>query len=342
MGKAGLLVAWLVASACGRIGFDSLGIGDANGDGTGNTVDASPTLSCAGLESTCGPAGNSPCCGSPIVPGGTFYRSYDVATDGMYTDMTNPATVSDFRLDAYLVTVGRFRQFVDAGMGTQANPPTTGAGARMLNGIANQGGWDPTFNTNLVADTAGLVAAVKCDATVQTWTDTAGGVNEALPMNCITWFEAFAFCAWDRGFMPTEAEWNYASTGGNEQRAYPWSSPPAFLGIDCSYADYDAGPACVNSPTGGVNRVGSESPKGDGKWGQSDLAGNLWEWTLDWYVSSYTKPCTDCANLTPATNRGLRGGYFGLDATSQRAALRNYDQPDSRDGSIGVRCARTP
>jgi len=49
-----------------------------------------------------------------------------------YTDMSYPATVADFYLDKYEITVGRFRQFVNAGMGTQASPPASGAGAHSL------------------------------------------------------------------------------------------------------------------------------------------------------------------------------------------------------------------
>ena len=43
------------------------------------------------------------------MPGGTFYRSYDLAGDFYSGNMGFPATVSDFRLDTYEVTVGRFR-----------------------------------------------------------------------------------------------------------------------------------------------------------------------------------------------------------------------------------------
>ncbi|MCX5742579.1 MAG: SUMF1/EgtB/PvdO family nonheme iron enzyme [Proteobacteria bacterium] len=249
------------------------------------------------------------------------------------------STPSTLRLDKYEVTVGRFRQFVAAGMGTQSSPPSSGAGAHP-NIVAS--GWDASWNGSLTANEAALVAAVKCAANYQTWTDTAGA-NESLPMNCITWFEAMAFCAWDGGFMPTEAEWNYASAGGNEQRAHPWSSPPAFLGIDCSYANYNPGTHCVNPPTGAVNRVGSESPKGDGKWGQSDLAGNVFEWTLDWYANPYPQnPCPDCANLTPAAARVVRGGYYADADTALRVGYRSLAGATSRDNHTGLRCARTP
>lgn len=347
---SGCLVGLLVASACGSIDG---GLGDASGDGRvrdgmlsdgmlgdGMLGDGPSMLSCTGLASICGPTGTSPCCGSPLVPGGTFYRSFDYGTDNWFATMTNPATVSDFRLDAYEVTVGRFRQFVNAGAGTQANPPATGAGARMLNGAANQGGWDATWTGNLTANTAALVDAVKCHD-YYTWTDTPDA-NEALPMNCLTWFEAFAFCAWDGGFLPSVAERGYAAAGGKEQRAYPWSSPASSLTIDCSYANYYTGTAfCVNPPTGAVNRVGSESPKGDGKWGQSDLGGNVMEWTLDGYAA-YVNPCVDCADLTTLGNRVMRGGSFGTYAPPLRGPLYLGVVSEHRDVDFGVRCARKP
>jgi formylglycine-generating enzyme required for sulfatase activity len=276
-----------------------------------------------------------------LVPGGTYYRSWDVGSDNAFPDMTSPATVSSFRLDTYEVTVGRFRQFVDGGSGTQQAPPQIGTGARALNGMADQAGWDASWNTFLGANTAALIAGVKCDANAQSWTDTPGA-NEELPMNCLTWFEAFAFCAWDGGFLPTEAEWNYAATGGSEQRAYPWSSPPGDLTADCSYANFYAGAFCVNPPNGAVNRVGSESPKGDGKWGQADLAGNVFEWTLDWYASPYADPCTDCADLTSMSSRVHRGGGFGRTGMNIRAADRSHVAPNVRYGDVGVRCATPP
>lgn len=81
------------------------GTGGAAGAG-GRTVTpaGTPGPSCAGLAPTCGPSGNESCCTSLLVPGGTFYRSYDGVT---YTDKSYPATVSDFALDKYEIKIGR-------------------------------------------------------------------------------------------------------------------------------------------------------------------------------------------------------------------------------------------
>jgi sulfatase modifying factor 1 len=308
------------------------------------TIDAAPPpqfLSCAALPATCGASGSDSCCNSLAVPSGSYDRSYDLAGDGNSGNTMYPATVSGFRLDKYEVTVGRFRSFVTAGMGTQASPPVPGVGAHAK--IAGSG-WDPAWNASLATNTAALVAAVKCNSTYQTWTDTPAA-NEHRPMNCITWYEAMAFCAWDGGYLPTEAEWNYAATGGDQQRAYPWSSPASSLTLDGSHASYDDGTNCVGDGAAGcavtdLVAVGSKSA-GDGRWGQSDLAGNVFEWALDWYVN-YANPCTDCANITAASSRVIRGGGFNDDATALRAGLRFNDTPADRNDNIGVRCARTP
>ena len=82
--------------------------------------------SCTALSATCGAEGNDDCCKSLPVPGGTFDRNYDGVD---YLDRSYPATVSDFSLDKYEITVGRLRVFVNAGMGTQASPPGDGTGA---------------------------------------------------------------------------------------------------------------------------------------------------------------------------------------------------------------------
>jgi formylglycine-generating enzyme len=340
---------WIVvlAAACGRLDFDAVSsssqTGDAGLDGTRTPL----APSCTALAAACGPNGVSACCESPLVPGGTFLRGYDVAADALYIDMTAPATVSTFRLDKYEVTVGRFRAFVAAGMGTRAAPPAAGAGGRFLNGTANQGGWNATWNAQLPADTSALIAALECSAMFQTWTD-APTADDARPINCVDFPVAMAFCVWDRGFLPTETEWHYAASGGDEQRAYPWSSPPSSLALDDStYASYyvDATKQCDGDMIDGclvtdLVHVGSK-PAGDARWGQSDLGGNVYEWTLDLYPDAYPLPCTDCANFTMQSYpyHSIRGGAFRYAGSALRNGYRNAWYVDDR---MGVRCARAP
>lgn len=301
-----------------------------------------PAQSCVALPYTCGASGNDSCCTSLEVPAGTYLRSYDRTSDASSGDRSAPATISGFRLDKYEVTVGRFRAFVAAGGGTRAAPPTVGAG--MHPNIPGSG-WEASWSASLVPDSASLVAALKGGASApacnnrRTWTDEPSAFED-WPINCITWYEAMAFCVWDGGFLPTEAEWNYAAAGGDEQRAYPWSNPAASLTIDVSHASYGCqGPGC-----NAITAVGTK-PAGDGRWGQSDLAGNVFEWTLDW-SGSYTSPCVDCANLSPSAYRESRGGSYddGTTPTDQlRTGYRNLlDPPDVRSQRSGVRCARAP
>lgn len=292
-----------------------------------------PSLSCVALPHTCGASSNDDCCTSLGVPGGAYYRSYDSAGDSSSGDMNSPATISSFRLDKYEVTVGRFRAFVADGQGTQAKHPMTGAGAHP--NIPGSG-WEASWNANLPADTATFVAALKGCHTAQTWTDMLGA-NEDLPINCITWYEALAFCAWDGGYLPTEAEWNYAAAGGDQQRAYPWSTPANSVTIDGSYASF----TCYGCGAVQLTAVGAK-PVGDGRWGHSDLASNVSEWTLDW-DGAYGSSCTDCANLIPTYQRISRGGAYEDGADVLRTGYRSVfvrHSPDASVNTTGVRCAR--
>jgi formylglycine-generating enzyme required for sulfatase activity len=249
----------------------------------------------------------------------------------------HPANISSFALDTFEVTVGRFRRFADDYEAWRAGGnPQSGSGKNPK--IAGSG-WDPAWDSSLPSTRTGLLSNVQCDKSgfYQTWTDSPVG-NDDKAINCVGWYEATAFCIWDSGRLPTEAEWEYAAAGGDEERVYPWGGARP----DCSYATFFyGGSPCV--PTG-VTPVGSV-PNGSAKWGHQDLAGNLWEWVLDWYGAYDTNNCADCANFSPgvARSRGVRGGYLMQDtATFLRAVTREYGGPDIHDVSVGVRCARDP
>jgi sulfatase modifying factor 1 len=306
-------------------------------------VDGLPAIpaSCVALPHTCGATGNDDCCNSPTVVGDTYSRSFDVAGDGSSGNTNAPATVSNFKLDKYEATVGRFRAFVAANQGTQLNPPATGAGA---NPYVAGSGWESGWNQFLPANPAALLSSLKCNVSslAPTWTDSPGA-NEDLPINCLNWYMAMAFCAWDGGFLPTEAEWNYAAAGGKDQRPYPWSSGGTTT-LDPSYASYncieDGTPSCALKDILAVGTL----PQGDGRWGQADLAGNVAEWTLDW-AEPYVTPCTDCAFLGahPSGERELRGGSWTTSLLTQlRTGTRASAPPEENGADRGVRCARAP
>ena len=297
--------------------------------------------SCSGLEAKCGPTSNENCCASALVPAGAYPMGRSTAgTDAYASGDTNElpehtATIAGFRLDLYEVTVGRFRKFVDAYPGSK---PAVGAGA---NPSVAGTGWAAAWASSLAVDQAALKTAVKCDAAYQTWTDT-DGTMETLPMNCVHWYDAFAFCAWDGGWLPTDAEWEKAAAGGDENRLYPWgaAAPTASLTVYGSLGD---GNASVLS-FADILTVGSK-PSGKGRWGQYDLAGGMWEWGFDfheaaWYTGAGAT-CTNCANVTTASNRVMRGGSWSFIGTPLRAAYRYSSTPAFRNSGYGIRCARS-
>src|SRR5690242_11453788 len=102
-------MAWLAIgglSASCRFDLPKVSGADVPVDGADAPVDGSllQYSSCMGLEFTCGASGTGNCCqAAEMIPGGTFLRGYDAATD-LYNDMNYPAAVSTFVLDKYEVT----------------------------------------------------------------------------------------------------------------------------------------------------------------------------------------------------------------------------------------------
>jgi formylglycine-generating enzyme required for sulfatase activity len=271
----------------------------------------------AGDQAKCG---TESCCKSLLVPGGTFKRSFD---GDEYSDDTFPATVSAFVLDKFEVNVGRFRPFVNA-----YSELNLSNGDGKSPHIADDKGWSTSFTRP--ADKDALIAELKCDAAA-TWSDDAI-VNNELPINCVSFAVAYAFCIWDGGRLPTEAEWNFAAAGGDLQRAYPWARPEGEEPITTEHANWgsaDAGPLNVGS-----------KPLGNARWGQADMASNVREWVLDYYNDEYRTPCVDCLRASAEDERSLRGGAWTMAADGLLVSLRSSLEPITRRNVVGFRCAR--
>lgn len=139
------------------------------------------------------------------------------------------------------------------------------------------------------------------------------------PINCVEHGDATAYCAFVGKRLPTEAEWEYAASNGNEKRLYAWGAEEP----DRSRACYMHEGSCpvASFPAGAF--------------GLHDMTGNVWEWTSSWWGRYPTE-------ATSGTNRIYRGGSWSRRFPKwMRNTLRNRFRPDQWSASIGMRCAKT-
>jgi len=322
---------------------------DAGADAALHDAAAAVPASCKTLgagRSDCGPDAGESCCTTGEVVGGTYYRTY-TNTGGSVLDESAPATVDSFLLDKYLVTVGRFREFVAAVRVGYAPTPGSGihgylnGGLGLVNGEGDGGayetGWEAVFSGNVALTGDGPLQS--CGSS--TWT-AAVSSQEKLPINCVNWFEAYAFCIWDGGFLASEAELVLAAAGGAQQREYPWGSTTPTLAYSINSCGYpDSSVDCTDGGVGNIAPVGSAG-LGAGLWGQLDLVGDVATLGADWFWNSYPMPCTNCAALgqSPQGERVVRGGTYAGGTPTQIS--RPQDEPLNRSNFWGVRCARSP
>jgi iron(II)-dependent oxidoreductase len=155
------------------------------------------------------------------------------------------------------------------------------------------------------------------------------------PVVGVSWFSAWAYAQWASLSLPTEAQWEKAAgydPKTKRARKFPWGAQkPEFTMLNF-------GRNVLQPTRTGIYTAGG-SPLGC-----FDMAGNVWEWCLDFYHKDFykTKAGTgqDPVNVFPSPFRVTKGGSYNSEETECRVSYRDRSRPDSRFSDLGFRCVK--
>ena len=283
--------------------------------------------------------------GPGYVPSGTFTFTFT-------SESENPSVTATFTHGMYMditeVTVADFTAWVTAGRPLPADSQSLDPGGP----YASQMYWQAAWNTN--ADAEDYKAATgTCNSARDIYSlgdeigalgPTYGTTPTTVPVNCVNWYQAVAYCFYAGKRLATQAEWQYEAVGRTHGYTYPWGDSPT--PTDCSYAIWlGDGGTTGNDGCGFPLPVGS-APNGKSLDGVLDLEGSLEEWIWDAFSfenlaswpADFSGPAEDAGS---SDGRDVRGGsWISPQASLQSNEPGNLTETDVYT-NLGIRCVKT-
>jgi formylglycine-generating enzyme required for sulfatase activity len=310
--------------------------------------------------------------GMKWVPGGEFVMGTDDSRSFPNERPAHRVRVDGFWMDEHPVTNAQFRAFVDA-----TKYVTTAEQTPDWEELRKQlpPGTPKPPDSTLVAGSLVFVApnhSVPLDDLSQWWRWTPGASwrepegpgssiagRDAHPVVHVSWDDAVAYAKWAGGRLPTEAEWEFAARGGLSGKRYSWGDevhPPDRRERHLANTFQGHFPDRQTAEDGfaGTSPVRSFPANG---YGLFDVAGNVWQWTSDWYrPDAFVERATQglCENPSGPTSafdpadpylpkRVIKGGSFLCHESyceSYRPSARRGTSPDSGSSHIGFRIVK--
>jgi formylglycine-generating enzyme required for sulfatase activity len=152
------------------------------------------------------------------------------------------------------------------------------------------------------------------------------------PVVHVSWNDALAFCEWMSNHtgkefrLPTEAEWEFAASGGNKSKGTNYSGSDSIKRV--AWYNYNS--------LGNTHAVGLKQPN---ELGLYDMTGNVWEWCMDWFDSRYygESPSQNPQGPSFGQEKVLRGGDWSVIEEIARLTMRVHNNAHNRGGDSGFR-----